>query len=179
VSTKKTVTKKPGGKGKRRTVKVPPPVLVFRDPDGTQSMPFTHQEMALSWLQGAAVKSLDDDAALRKEGLKRLNQAAKILADYQERLWNNSSASKLDRPKAKSGIRERIISMMKPEHRQGVEFKVFLDRWEHEPIDELILVQVEPLPPPKTSFRVIDDRADGAVEQTYLYSTLEKMYRSS
>lgn len=77
-------------------------------------------------------------------------------------------ASKAPRPGARDPVRRRVVEMMKREKRGGTEFKVLMQRWADEPIDDLILTEVD------ASCTVVDDR-DGAV-RTWKRSYLSTLF---
>jgi len=141
------------------------PRVAWKFDDGsTGSIPLADHEAQLQAQYHAMANS--DDPSLRVAGRRLAREAAEQAAAKQ---WADlQAASNATRPRSKSPIKERIQAVMRPYKADGTDFKTFLESWERDAIDGLLLSDSGDL------FLVYDEDGDG--QARYTFRSLQKLY---
>lgn len=80
-------------------------------------------------------------------------------------------AASAPREASRSQVREHIVQMMRRERAAGTAFKTLMQRWENEPIDDLVLTSTG------ERYTVADD-ANGE-QKSYTWGSLSKLYSAT
>lgn len=155
------------------------PMVRFHFGDGS-SEAISLVEAEFQLLKQYAWMSVSDNPDLKASGLRKLREAAELIAKAQHAQLHGMRNRHIARPKAKSPLRTSITTMMKVHKQDGTEFKLFLAGWETGVYAGLRIVppqhkdNIDPV-----KYLVVDENSDTDLRGLYTLGSLTVMYSES
>jgi hypothetical protein len=110
---------------------------------------------------------------LKEAGRRHLADMARRASETRIFQLQRLLAARQPRPAARSAIRRRIIAAMREQRRSGISFELFMDIWQHDPLDGLRLVPQIQRP---GSYDVTDEDAVNDTSSRYTLKTLRDTF---